>query len=107
MNDPNLTPKPDTQDETPPTPLRCLIGAIISGGVGYGCYLLMVAIATSFANKPIHSDNQLALRISSAVRTLVLGVATLGTGIFALVTLGLLALAIQLLFQGLTKKPEA
>jgi hypothetical protein len=107
MNDPNLIPKRDTQQQTSSSPLRCLIGAIISGGVGYGCYLLMMSIATSFANKPIHSDNQLALRISSAVRTLVLGVAALGTGIFFLVALGLLALAIQLLWQQFTSKQES
>ena len=57
----------------------------------------MIAIATTFATKPIHSDNQLVVNIGSAVRTLVVGVVALGTGIFGLVAVGLLALAVQLL----------
>lgn len=107
MTDPNTTPKPDNSPENQPTPLRCLTGAVISGTVGYACYALMVSIATTFANKPIHSDNPLVLNISSAVRTLVVGVIALGTGIFGIVTLGLIALAIQLIFQQLTTKKES
>jgi hypothetical protein len=60
----------------------------------------MIAIATTFASKPIHSDNQIVINIASAVRTLVVGVVALGMGIFSIVTIGLLALAIQLLIQG-------
>jgi len=64
----------------------------------------MSAIATSFAAKPLHSDNLIVLRISSAVRTLVLGIAALGSGVFAIVAIGLVALAIQLFFQQLVKR---
>ncbi len=66
-------------------------------------YLLMISIATTFASKPIHSDNPIALNIGSAVRTLVVGVVALGTGIFGIVAVGLFALAIQLLVQQFTK----
>ncbi len=104
MSDPNLTQQPDTQAQAQTTPLRCLTGAIISGGLAYLSYSLMVSIATTFARKPIHSDNQFVLNISSAVRTLVVGIIALGTGVFGLVAIGLLALGVQLLFQQLTKR---
>ncbi|MEY3255073.1 MAG: hypothetical protein RLZZ29_204 [Cyanobacteriota bacterium] len=84
----------------PPTPLRCITGATISGGLAFAMYSLMIAIATTFASKPIHSDNQIVINIASAVRTLVVGVVALGMGIFSIVAIGLLALAIQLLIQG-------
>jgi hypothetical protein len=104
MNDP--TQKTDTPEQVQSTPLRAVAGAIISGGVGYAIYSLMIAIATNFAAKPIHSDNQLVVRITSAVRTLVVGIVALGSGIFGLVAIGLLALAVQLLVQKWTKAKE-
>lgn len=66
-------------------------------------YSLMIAIATTFATKPIHSDNPMVVNIGSAVRTLVVGVVALGTGIFGIVAVGLLALAVQLLAQQVAK----
>ncbi|MDZ8050397.1 MAG: DUF3082 domain-containing protein [Aulosira sp. ZfuVER01] len=107
MTEPNLIPEADTQAQVQTSPLRCVTGAIISGGLGYALYSLMIAIATSFANKPIHSDNQLVVRLTSAVRTLVVGLVALGAGIFALVAVGLLALAVQILVQKLTKQKES
>ncbi|AFY47320.1 Protein of unknown function (DUF3082) [Nostoc sp. PCC 7524] len=103
MTDQNTTPTANTTTQVPPTPLRCVTGALISGGLGYALYSLMIAIATTFAKKPIHSDNQLVVNLTSAVRTLVVGIVALGTGIFGIVAIGLFALAIQLLFQNLTK----
>ncbi|TFI53571.1 DUF3082 domain-containing protein [Mastigocladus laminosus UU774] len=99
MSDPE-----ETQTPAKATPLRSLIGAVISGSLAFAAYSLMVSIATTFAAKPIHSDNVFALRISSAVRTLVLGIVALGSGVFALVAIGLVALAIQLFFQQMTKR---
>jgi hypothetical protein len=107
MTEPNLIPESDTQAQVQTSPLRCVTGAVISGGLGYALYSLMIAIATSFANKPIHSDNQLVIKITSAVRTLVVGLVALGSGIFILVAVGLLALAVQLLMQKLKKSPES
>jgi hypothetical protein len=94
----------ETQTQAKATPLRSLIGAVISGALAFAAYSLMTAIATSFAAKPLHSDNVIVLRISSAVRTLVLGIAALGSGVFAIVAIGLVALAIQLFFQQLAKR---
>ena len=45
------------------------------------------------------AHSPIALRIGSAVRTLVFGLASLGTFIFAFVTIGLILLAIQLLLK--------
>jgi L-cystine uptake protein TcyP (sodium:dicarboxylate symporter family) len=102
MNEQNQNPTPTTT-QVPPTPFRCFTGAAMSGGLGFLMYNLMIAIATSFANKPIHSDNQMVVNISSAVRTLVVGVVALGMGIFGLVAIGLFALMVQLLIQGSKK----
>ncbi len=89
------------EQEKKVTPLRCLVGAVMSAILGTALYFLTSAIAVSFATKPIVSDNQIVLKISSAVRTLVLGVATLGTFTFVFVTVGLILLGLQLL---LTRK---
>ncbi|MGH8001149.1 MAG: DUF3082 domain-containing protein [Brasilonema sp.] len=104
MSDENVTQQIEPQTQVQQTPLRCIIGAMISGGLGYGLYSLMIATATTFATKPIHSDNVIVLKIASAVRTLVVGMMALGTVVFGIVALGLLALAVQLLVQQLMKK---
>ncbi|NEQ19639.1 MAG: DUF3082 domain-containing protein [Microcoleus sp. SIO2G3] len=104
MSDKNLTQQAETQVQVQPTPLRCITGAVISGGLGYALYSLMIAIDTTFATKPIHSDNPMVVNIASAVRTLVVGVTALGAAIFGIVALGLLALALQLLVQQLMKQ---
>jgi len=88
------------------TPMRCLSGAVISGGIAFAAYSLTAAIAQTFAHKPIHSDNFTVVNIAAAVRTLVVGIMALGTGIFGIVAIGLVALAIQLSIQKLMKKEE-
>ncbi|MBH8552084.1 DUF3082 domain-containing protein [Nostocaceae cyanobacterium CENA357] len=103
MSDPNLTPQTENPTQAPASLVRCVTGAVISGGLSFAVYSLMIAIATNFATKPIHSDNPLVWKISSAVRTLVVGVFALGSGIFGIVAIGLLALAIQSIIQQLTK----
>ena len=105
MSEEKLNEQTENQ-ENQPTPLRCLVGATISGGLGFVLYKLMIAIATTFANKPVTSDNPMVLSLSSAVRTLVVGVVALGTGIFGIVGIGLLALGIQLLIKQLAAKDE-
>ncbi|MBC1238143.1 DUF3082 domain-containing protein [Nostoc sp. 2RC] len=103
MSDQNLTPKTDSQVQVTASPLRSIIGAVISGAMAFGLYSLMISIATSFATKPVHSLNPLVIKITSAVRTLVVGVVALGSAIFGIVAIGLLALTLQLLIQQLTK----
>jgi uncharacterized membrane protein (DUF373 family) len=105
----NSTP-PKTPEVTPKenkiTPLRCLLGSAISGALAFGLYGLTRAIAATFAAKPIASTNQIVINLSSAVRTLVVGVASLGTFIFAFVALGLVLLALQLSIQNWKQPPS-
>lgn len=84
-------------DSTMPSPLRCLLGALIAAAIAFGAYNLMQAIALSFASKPIHSTNITVVNITVAVRTLVVGMIALATGVTSLASVGLLGLGIQLL----------
>ncbi|ACK65675.1 conserved hypothetical protein [Rippkaea orientalis PCC 8801] len=97
---PNPSPSNPDPEKEKVTPLRCLIGSTISGTLAIALYSLTASIFHSFATKPLTSNNALVLRIGSLVRTLVMGVASLGTFIFAFVAFGLILLAIQLSFQG-------
>lgn len=68
---------------------------------------MLTAIATSFANKPVVSDNVTVINLSAAVRTLVLGSVTLGAGVFAMAAIGLALLGIQMIWQRLTGQSAA
>ncbi|NJP08869.1 MAG: DUF3082 domain-containing protein [Leptolyngbyaceae cyanobacterium RU_5_1] len=92
------------RDTKPLTPLRCLVGAAIAAPLSFAMYRMTSAIAVSFATNKIHSDSLIVQRISAAVRTLVIGMTALGTGVFGLAALGLSALAVQLVFQQLKQK---
>jgi hypothetical protein len=112
LTNPNSTSQPATSavnagstKPKSPTVLQCLTGSLIAGSVAVPLYVLTMSIAQSFASKPVHSDNITAIKISVAVRTLVVGMATLATGIFAMAALGLIGLALQILIQKLVKKP--
>jgi hypothetical protein len=87
----------DSPSPQSPTPLRCILGSIVAAALAYALYNMTSSIALSFATKPIVNDSLVVQRISAAVRTLVLGMSAMGTGIFGLAALGLFALAIQLL----------
>lgn len=102
----NPTPKTTDSNSSSPSPLRCLIGSVIAGIMSFGLYLLTSSIAHSFASKSIQSDNITVVNITVAVRTLVVGVSTLATGIFGLIAVGLVALAIQTVIQQLKNQPE-
>ena len=99
-SNPESVPEPSPgPKEILPSPLRSLTGALIAGTFALGLYKLTQAIATSFATKPLSSTNPLALSISAAVRTLVVGASTLATGIFAIAAFSLVLLALQVAFQ--------
>ncbi|NEP16148.1 MAG: DUF3082 domain-containing protein [Leptolyngbya sp. SIO4C1] len=83
------------------SPLRCFTGALLAGSLSIVMYRMTIAIATTFANKPVTSDNSTVIALSSAVRTLVIGMVALGTGVFGIAALGLLLLGIQVLFEQL------
>ena len=95
---------PPTSTPTPVTPQRCFVGSLSAGALGTGCYLLMRSIAATFAAKALTPTNPTALNIGIAVRTLVLGMATLATAVFAIASLGLLALGIQTLLNTLRNR---
>ena len=105
MTNPTSTPKPDAQPaekkDTLPSPLKCLSGALISGGIAIALYFLTSSIAHTFAGKPLASTNLTAINIAIAVRTLVVGVSTLATFVFSFIALGLVAIAIIVTAQQL------
>ena len=108
MTNSTPTQKPVSQpaeaSQTMPSPLRCLTGALIAGGLAIALYSLTSSIAQTFAGKPLPTSSTFAINIAVAVRTLVVGVSALATGIFGLVAIGLVALAIQIIVQRLTKR---
>ena len=106
------TPQPITKSssETPseterksPSVISCLFGSLTAAAIAAVLYLLTSSIAQNFASKPPQSTNMTVLKISAAVRTLVVGMSALGTGIFGIAALGLFALGIQILWQRLRK----
>jgi hypothetical protein len=99
-------PASSKKNKEDPTPLRCFTGAVIAGGMATALYFLTASIAQTFASKPLPSGNYLATNIAVAVRTLVVGMSSLGTGIFGIAALGLVALGVQLLVQQL-RQPSA
>ncbi|MEO1401130.1 MAG: DUF3082 domain-containing protein [Cyanobacteria bacterium J06635_1] len=90
-----------TQTAISTSPLRCFTGSLIAGSLSILMYRMMVAIATTFAYKPVTSDNTTVITISTAVRTLVVGIVALGTGVFGIAAVGLLLLGIQVMFAKL------
>ena len=97
---PASPPSSSTPNETAKlTPQRCLFGSVIAGALAYCMYLMTSAIAQSFALHKVQSTNLIVQRISAAVRTLVVGMTTMGTGVFGLAAIGMFALAIQIVVQ--------
>jgi hypothetical protein len=86
-------------------PWRCFLGAIVAGVIAIALYRMTSFIAHTFAAKPIHSNNYIVHRIAAAVRTLVIGMSALGTGVFGFASLGLFGLGIQLGVQRLKGQP--
>ncbi len=81
-----------------PSPANSLVGAIVAAIMTGMMYWMTSKIATTFATKPITGNSTVAINIGSAVRTLVTGITALGTGVFAIISLGLVALAIKVAF---------
>ncbi|NJL22835.1 MAG: DUF3082 domain-containing protein [Leptolyngbyaceae cyanobacterium SM1_3_5] len=100
--DPESTPV----KSVPPTPLRCTTGALIAGSLALVMYRLTMAMVSTYS-KPTEFNNPLAARLAGLVRSMIVGVSTLGTMVFGIVTLGLVALALQLLIQRLTKPQDS
>jgi hypothetical protein len=86
------TTPPET---TLPTPLRCLTGSLIAGVMSFALYTMTSNIATTFATKPMGHKTTMAVNIATAVRTLVVGSTALGAAVFGIISVGLIALGIQ------------
>jgi Protein of unknown function (DUF3082) len=106
--DAQLSPQTDTATRPLSTvttsPLRCWSGAFIALSIAMVIYRMVVAIATAFARTPVTSHNTTVIAISSAVRTLVLGIVALGAGVFGLIGVGLVLLGFQLVIQKFNQK---
>jgi uncharacterized membrane protein HdeD (DUF308 family) len=85
------------------TPLRCFISSVIAGAIAFASYSLFSSIVQTYATKAVTSNNPIVINITSAVRTLVMGVVALATGVFAMVAIGLFLLGIQLMVQSFKK----
>ena len=94
-----IAPETGEAKSSLPSPFNCISGSAIAGGLATALYFLTTSIAGNFAAKPLTTSNPLAQNISSLVRTTVVGVSALGTGVFAFVALGLHALGIQILVK--------
>ena len=89
------------------TPLSCFFASIVSGGIGVMVYSLMSAIVQTYANKPVVADSVIVIKITTAVRTLVIGIAALGTGVFGIVAIGLFFLGIQVTIKSIARKASS
>ena len=85
------------------TPLRCFVSSVVSGIIAYGAYSLFQSIVQTYGAKAITSQNPIVINLTTAVRTLVMGIVAMGAGVFALVAVGLFLLGIQLTIQGFKK----
>jgi hypothetical protein len=88
-----------------PSISQCSLGAAIAGGMAYGAYILSLRFVAAFS-KPLAMDDRVALNIAVAVRTLIVGIAFLATGICTIVAVGLVILAIYVAFDRQPKPSE-
>jgi tetrahydromethanopterin S-methyltransferase subunit E len=103
--------KPSTREQTTgtgskTTPLRCFISAIIAGAIAYMLYNATASVAGTFALHQVQSNNFIIMRLSAAIRTLVIGLFAMATGVFSVAGLGLSGLGIQLLIQPKAELPS-
>ena len=98
--------KPTTQPDMP-SPLQCVLGSLVAGGMAFVLYSMTQSIALSFASKPLQYHNITTANIAVAVRTLVVGLSALGTGVFGLAAIGLFGLGIQVLIGKVKQRSTA
>lgn len=81
------------------TPMRCFTGGAISGGLAVAAYLLTKSVVLTYGSMPIKFNNPIAVNIATTVRTLIMGVTTMATFVFLMVTIGLMALGVKLIID--------
>ncbi|MDA0268839.1 MAG: DUF3082 domain-containing protein [Cyanobacteria bacterium] len=83
---------------------QAFLGSGVASTMAIVMYRILNSIALTFATKPVTSDNTTVINLSAAVRTLVMGVFALGTGVFGIAAMGLMPSSSQMLFYRLTGK---
>jgi hypothetical protein len=96
---PPSTPSPTTAPASQVTPLNCFLGGLVAGTIAVFFYHSAEVIAGIFARTQISSENFLVIRMSTAIRTLVIGMFSLGAGVFGMAAIGLTGLGFQTLFK--------
>jgi hypothetical protein len=96
-NDRSIEQPQENQEKI--TPFRCFTGASISAGLAVAAYLLTKSVILTYTTMPIKFNNQMAMSIASTVRTLIMGITTMATFLFVMVTVGLVALGIKLIID--------
>ncbi|BAQ62313.1 hypothetical protein GM3708_2719 [Geminocystis sp. NIES-3708] len=102
MSDTEIKEKSTTvnqEEQEKITPLRCFTGGSISGGLAIASYLLTKSVILTYSTMPIKFNNPMAIRIAATVRTLIMGITTMATFVFLMVTVGLVALGIKLMIE--------
>jgi hypothetical protein len=90
-----------------PSPLRCLSGALVAGVMAFFLYTMTSKIATTFAAKPVQGKSDAAMNIAVAVRTLLVGMTSLGTAVFTIIGVGLILLALKIAFGRANSSPTS
>jgi hypothetical protein len=101
--DPAASDTPLESGDEKTTPLRCFVASLISGAIAFAAYSLLTSIVQTYGTKAVTSSNPLVINLTSAVRTMVMGVVALGTGVFGMVAIGLFLLGVQVTIQSLKK----
>ncbi|MGL5080892.1 MAG: DUF3082 domain-containing protein [Microcoleaceae cyanobacterium] len=83
------------------TPFNCFSNGVVLGAIATALYFLTRSVIEVYAHKPVYSDNAVAIRMSVAVKTVVVGLCMMGTAVFGFIALGLVLLGIKLLIQAL------
>jgi hypothetical protein len=96
---PPSTTRPTTAPASKVTPLNCFLGGLVAGAIAMFFYHSAEVIAGIFARTQIASENFLVIRMSTAIRTLVIGMFALGAGVFGMAAIGLTGLGFQTLFK--------
>ncbi|MBD2102614.1 DUF3082 domain-containing protein [Leptolyngbya sp. FACHB-261] len=90
MSDPTSAPSTSTIK-----PLQTLVGVSVTAGISVGLGFLAASIAQKLGTTPLPQGNATAANVASAVRTFLLGFCIMGSVIFGVVALGVLAWTIQ------------
>ncbi|MFN3927556.1 MAG: DUF3082 domain-containing protein [Pseudanabaenaceae cyanobacterium] len=94
-----------TNTPAPPRPDQTLLGMLVAGAITALAYLLNHTIAQKIPI-PVLTDNaSLADKLAALVRTVIVALTTGAVMVFGIITVGLLLLTLQYLWQRLRPNP--